>query len=220
MYIDSRLINNVYNMFLSIIYIIYTMYTLILFTLYLLNTIISYYYNKFIFVYILLSLLLFMYSNMIIIICGLNDLINIIHSSKKKTIITFVLYLTYTIILIKHCQNTVINPNDYQNNNEYLLHKNRVISICVTIYMTFVLEVLFMGLIFYALKKGPIEQQPVPVPQIEPIPVISIIIDKQECAVCYEEKEKFGDICKCNQKTCEECLKKCNRICPTCRQPF
>lgn len=220
MCIDSRLINNVYSIFTSIIYILYTTYILMLFTLYLLNTIISYYYNKFIFVYILLALLLFMYCNMIIMICGLNVFINIIHSCKKKIITTLVLFLTYTVILIKHCQSIVINQNDYQNYTEYILQKNRVISICITIYMTFVLEVLLMGLIFYALKKGPIEQQQQNIPQIEPIPIISIIIDKQECVVCFEEKEKFGNICDCNQKTCEECLKKCNRICPTCRQHF
>ena len=49
-----------------------------------------------------------------------------------------------------------------------------------------------MGLIFYALKKGSIEQQQQNILlNLKSIPIISIIIDKQECVVCFEEKENL-----------------------------
>ena len=191
-----------------------------LFTLFVLNMILAYYYNIYIFVYILISFVFFIYSNCLLLTGNIEYAINLINNYGKKIISIFVLYLSCTMISIKYCENIKVNQEDYENNNEYLLHKNRIRSICLTIYMTFIFEILFVGFMFYALNKGEIEQQPVPVPQIEPPQSINIIIDKQECAVCYNEKERFGNICKCNQKTCEECLKKCNRVCPTCRQPF
>ena len=220
MYIDSELINNVYKMFFTIFSTLYSFFSLILFTLFILNIILAYYYNIYIFVYILLSFIIFIYSNCLLLSGNIDYAINSINNYGKKIMSLFILYLTYTMISIKYCEDIKVNPEDYENKNEYLLHTNRIKSLCITIYMTFVFEIMFVGFVFYALNKGEIEQQPVPVPQIEPIPNITIIIDKQECAVCYNEKERFGDICKCNQKTCEECLKKCNRVCPTCRQPF
>ena len=182
--------------------------------------ILAFYYNIYIFVYILISFVFFIYSNCLLLTGNIEYGINLINNYGKKIISIFILYLSCTMISIKYCENIKVNQEDYENNNEYLLHKNRIRSICLTIYMTFIFEILFVGFMFYALNEGEIEQQPVPVPQIEPPQSINIIIDKQECAVCYNEKERFGNICKCNQKTCEECLKKCNRICPTCRQRF
>ena len=220
MYIGNIISDNVYKMFFTIFLKLYSFFSLILFTILILNIILAYYYNIYIFVYILLSFIIFIYSNCLLLSGNIDYAINSINNYGKKIMLVFILYLTYTMISIKYCEDIKVNPEDYENNNEYLLYRNRIKSLCLTIYMTFVFEIMFVGFVFYALNKGEIEQQPVPVPQIEPIPNIPIIIDKQECAVCYNEKERFGDICKCNQKTCEECLKKCNRVCPTCRQPF
>ena len=216
----GNILNDIYNFFIYLGTMIYSFFSLILFTLFILNTMLSYYYNIYIFVYILISFIFFIYCNCILLSRNIEYGINLINSYGKKILSIFILYLSCTMISIKYCEDIKINQEEFENENEYLLHNNRIRSICLTVYMTFVFDILFVGFVFYALNKGAIEQSPVPIPQIEPIPNITIIIDKQECAVCYEQKEKFGNICKCNQKTCEECLKKCNRICPTCRQPF
>ena len=173
------MINNIYNFFLYLSILSYCVFTMVLFTLLLFNTIFTYYYNKYIFVYIIVSLLLLIYGNIFVIFGCKEYSINLINKYSKKIITSFVLYLTCTMIFMKYCEEINVNKDDYSNNNEYILNKNRIKSICISVYLTFVLDMLFLSFVFYALKKGPVEQ--IQIPHIESIPNISIIIDKKEC---------------------------------------